>query len=245
MRKVLLLALAALLLPWPAPAREEAASAPLAIALASDHVGVGAGFHGGDIVVFGVRADPGQPLAVTLCGPRSDVTVRRKKRLAGLWLGSDAVTFPDVPAYCAMALSDPSPAGEAAWAAAGVGLEAVLPPSEPETEPFRRALIDARRAEGLMPDGPQGVDFIAPGAFRVTFTMPPDVPMGAYTVRARLRAGSTVTAHVEEPLTVAHVGLEARIAGASRDWSWAYGLACVIMAAAAGWFAAVLSIRTS
>jgi uncharacterized protein (TIGR02186 family) len=63
-------------------------------------------FTGAPVIVFGVVDGPGDVIVVVR-GPTDSVSVRRKRRFAGIWINRDEVEFDDVPAYYAVASGRP------------------------------------------------------------------------------------------------------------------------------------------
>jgi Putative transmembrane protein (Alph_Pro_TM) len=94
--------LLALTLPWPAPASAEA----LAADLTSHLIAITTGFTGASVVLFGAIDGPGD-VAVVVRGPDREMTVRRKSRVAGIWMNSQEITFGNVPSFYFVAASRP------------------------------------------------------------------------------------------------------------------------------------------
>src|SRR6202007_2257475 len=94
--------LMALMLFWAAPARAEA----LVADLTSHLIAITTGFTGASVVLFGAIDGPGD-VAVVVQGPDREITVRRKSRIAGLWVNSREVTFANAPSFYAVAASRP------------------------------------------------------------------------------------------------------------------------------------------
>src|SRR5215831_5962104 len=94
--------LLALTLPWSAPTRAE----PLAADLTSHLIAITTGFTGASVVLFGAIDGPGD-VAVVVRGPDREMTVRRKSRIAGIWMNSQEVTFANVPSFYFVAASRP------------------------------------------------------------------------------------------------------------------------------------------
>ena len=79
---------------------------PLVVDLLPKRVEVDSSFTGSTVILFGVKTQPGD-IIVTLRGPEAPVLVRRKRRVAGIWVNRDSVAFRDVPQYYSMAASRP------------------------------------------------------------------------------------------------------------------------------------------
>ena len=86
--------LVALILFWAAPARAEALVADLTNHL----IAITTGFTGASVVLFGAIDGPGD-VVVVVRGPDREMTVRRKRRIAGIWVNSQEVIFANVPSF--------------------------------------------------------------------------------------------------------------------------------------------------
>ena len=58
------------------------------------------------MVLFGTSDGDGD-IVVTVLGPREDQIVRRKGRIAGIWVNRESLEFAEVPGYYAVASSAP------------------------------------------------------------------------------------------------------------------------------------------
>ena len=74
-----------------------ASRAQALVADLSNHlVAITSGFNGAEILLFGAVEGPGD-VVVTVRGPADDEVVRRKIRMAGLWVNGPEVAFQGVP----------------------------------------------------------------------------------------------------------------------------------------------------
>lgn len=85
-----------------APARGQELVADLATHL----IAITTGFTGASVVLFGATDGPGD-IAVAVRGPEREMTVRRKSRVAGIWVNTRELTFTNVPSFYAVAASRP------------------------------------------------------------------------------------------------------------------------------------------
>ena len=86
----------------PQPARAQA----LVADLSSHLIAITAGFAGTELLLFGATEGEGD-VVVLVRGPDSDVAVRRKARVAGIWLNTETLSFANVPSYYRVASSKP------------------------------------------------------------------------------------------------------------------------------------------
>ncbi|WP_207455782.1 TIGR02186 family protein [Azospirillum sp. SYSU D00513] len=217
--------------------------------LSSHLVAINTGFTGTDVVLFGSTDGQGD-VAIVVTGPRGSVTVRRKDRVAGIWLNTQSVRFEQVPAYYAVATSRPldQVVDRPMLERHQIGLPhlqldpgRVLPAED--LAAFRAALIRNKQREGLYGITLGQVAFLGERLFRTNIYFPANVPTGMYTVEAMLiRDGEVVTAQTT-PLVVSKVGFSAEIYEIARHEPVAYGVAAVIGAIAAGWLAGAIFRR--
>lgn len=226
----------------PAVARA-AETPPVTVDLAEDHIDITTGFTGSRVVLFGVREDPGD-IAVTISGPARKMVVRRKEQTLGLWMNRGAVQFLSVPVYYDYALSRPenalAPPEELRRNAIGLDaldFDPVWEDDPAESARFKEGLIRTRQAQGLYPLEPKPVEFIGDRLFRVTLTLPANVPTGEYTIKTFLARNGKIEQTGTTALTVEQVGFSAEVFNFAWAHGFAYGVCAVIFAALAGWSA--------
>jgi uncharacterized protein (TIGR02186 family) len=233
--------LLALTLPWPAPARAEA----LAADLTSHLIAITTGFTGASVVLFGAIDGPAD-VAVVVRGPDREMTVRRKSRVAGIWMNSQEITFANVPSFYFVAASRPleeivSP-GAAALYRLGVGslemkAESGAPPEILNS--FSAALIATQQRAKLFPNVVGKVHFIGERLFRTTIEFPSNVPTGTYLVAVFLVREKDVVSGQTTPLVVSKVGIDADVFGFAVRQPGLYGVVAVLTAVVAGWLASL------
>ena len=237
--------LAGLLLgPWRATAAE-------LVADISDHlVAVTTGFVGTSLLLFGTVDGAGDVVVVTR-GPEHVRTIRRKDRVAGIWMNSAQAEFSGVPAYYAVAASRPLDEIVSATEMERhqVGIErlrleapADLPPADAAR--FRDALIRLKAGEGLYGTQTGAVRFLGTQLFRTDIAFPANVPTGVYSVAVYLVRDGVVVSAQTTPLIVSKVGIGATIADFANEEAAAYGIVAIIVALAGGWLAGLAFSRT-
>jgi len=240
--------LLALLLLLALPARAE----DLVSGLSQDTIQITSNYTGTDIVVFGAIEQPqntqGRNIVVVVRGPDEPMTVRRRDRIAGVWVNSDAARFEGLPAYYYLASTEPVAriAPAAALARYGIGLQALRPSaigSHHDPEPFRQAAIRYHQRTGLYTESPGSIDFLSESLFRTRVPVPAGVSRGQYNVEVYLFRDGEVVSAQSTPLFVDASGLERRLFNMAHDAPFSYGLACVFMAMLLGWVSSVLFRR--
>jgi uncharacterized protein (TIGR02186 family) len=235
-------------------AAQAAQADDLVSGLSQDQIQINSSYTGTDIVVFGAiqSSDPtasasDRDIVVVVRGPDAEMVVRRKVRVAGVWINRDAITLTGLPAYyfiaSTRALKDI--AIDETRQRYQLGLEMLQPQSvsthsPAKAEPFRLAAIRERAREGLYRETSTGVDFLSYSLFRVRVTVPATVPRGEYTAEVYLFRDGTVISAQTTPLYVDQVGLERRVFGFAHGQPLLYGLAAVLMAVLLGWLSSVM-----
>jgi len=231
----------AALLFWAPPTRAEG----LVADLTSHLIAITTGFTGASVVLFGATDGPGD-VVVAVRGPEREVTVRRKNRIAGIWVNTQEVTFANVPSFYAVAASHPieeilSPAAAALYrlGIANLKLEAETPAPSVVVDAFRAALERTQQQAGLFVNQMGKVDFLGERLFRTTIAFPSNVPTGTYLVEVFLVRDKDVVSGQTTPLVVSKVGVDAAVFEFSGRQPGFYGAIAVLTAVVAGWLASL------
>jgi uncharacterized protein (TIGR02186 family) len=240
--------LLALLLLIPVSAKAE----DLVSGISQDIIQITSNYTGTDIVVFGAveqgQGVTGRDIVVVVRGPGEPMVVRRRDRIAGIWVNRDAARFEDLPAYYYLASTAPLAriAAPDALARYGIGVQALRPSkvgSHHDPEPFRQAAFRRLRREGLYSESPGSIDFLSETLFRTRVPVPASVTRGQYNVEVYLFRDGEVVSAQSTPLFVDATGLERRLFNLAHEAPLSYGLACVFMAMLLGWISSVLFRR--
>lgn len=219
----------------------------------SDHlIAIATDFTGTDVVLFGAIDAPGD-VAVIVRGPAETMMVRRKDRVAGIWINNAGMTFVDVPSFYGIASNRPVEelADKAVLDRHGIGLDHLrLTPVDadgvsPEVvNAFRAALIRAKQDQDIYAVDRGRIAFLGQRLFRTTIAFPATVPTGQYLVSVFLfRDGALISAQTT-PLVVSKIGVGADIFQFAQRHGASYGLIAILMAVAAGWLASAVFRRT-
>ena len=243
MRRVLAIAVLSLCL-W---LGARPAAAQLLIADHAPHlIKITTDFTGTEVLLFGAIEQDGD-VVVVITGPETSVTVRRKERLAGLWINRDQMTFPKAYGFYAVAASRPleelAPANVLERHQIGVR-NLRLQPTETnapvaEIGLFRAALVRNKQRVGLYSTEVGKVTFLSNRLFRTSIELPANIPTGAYTVNAYFMRNEQVASAQATPLSISKIGVGADVYEFAHNQAPWYGLIAIAIAVAAGWLAAV------
>jgi uncharacterized protein (TIGR02186 family) len=225
---------------------ESAARAEGLVADLTSHlIAITTGFTGASVVLFGATDGPGNVI-VAVRGPEREMTVRRKSRVAGIWVNTQQVTFANVPSFYAVAASRPvadilSPAAAAFYhlGIANLRLVAASPAPSVVVDAFRTALDRTQQEAGLFVERMGKVDFLGEQLFRTTITFPSNVPTGTYLVEVFLVRDNDIVSGQTTPLVVSKVGVDASVFEFSTRQPGFYGAIAVLTAVVAGWLASL------
>jgi uncharacterized protein (TIGR02186 family) len=225
--------------------------------LSQGRIDINTTFKGADLLVFGAiqypaGAIPDAPadIAIVVRGPVQPVTVRRKSRVAGIWLNTAAVRFESVPGFYAVAttrqiadLADDRTTAIYEIGVANLQLSPASSASDAETRLFEQGLIGAKRKAGLFVEDAGGVKVTRNVLYRARIAIPAAVPVGDYAAEIHLIRKGRVIASSSTPISIGKSGLERWIYVMAQDHSLAYGLAAVALALLAGWIASLVTRR--
>jgi uncharacterized protein (TIGR02186 family) len=217
--------------------------------LSQNRVSITADFDGSEILIYGAvkrdtPAPEGGPLEVivTVEGPATPVTVRRKGRVAGIWVNNAEVQVDSAPSFYAVATTGPlrhilsdtenlrhSITIERVIRAVGITDEAE------ESGEFILALLRVRTNEDRYRVLEGKVQLTEETLFRADVVLPANLTEGEYKVRLFLLRDKRVVASQQRLIGVRKEGLERFIFNLAQERPLIYGLISLVLAAVAGW----------
>jgi uncharacterized protein (TIGR02186 family) len=235
-----------------------AAAERLIVSLSHHRVLVTSSFAGTEVVLFGsIEREATTPtyrggydIVVTVTGPRETERVRRKARMFGIWVNTQARSFIGVPSYMNVLSNRPIDAITDADTRRRlqIGLDNFLLPQRIGTDiadvvrddPFRIAFLELKQEHGLYREADNAVTLLTPTLFRADIPLPANAPFGTYDVDVKLFADGALAARATTALEIIKVGFEQLVADAARDHGLLYGFALASLALLTGWFASVV-----
>lgn len=208
--------LLALLLAAPAGAQEEVVAG-----LSQDKISITANFDGSDLLIYGAvkREEPVPPgtldVIITVEGPSTSITVRRKSRAIGIWVNTAAVEVDRAPSFYAVATTRPL-FDILSWTedlrrkiSVPQMIRSVGAPQDIEDSfAFTEALIRIREANGLYSLHEGSVSLEENTLFRTDVDLPANLVEGNYRTRIFLVRDKHVIASHDAVIDVRKVGLE-------------------------------------
>lgn len=221
----------------------------LIVDLSSDQIDITTGFSGTRLLLFGAIEGAGD-IVVVVRGPERHEVVRRKERVAGIWVNRQSVTFENVPAFYFDASTRPLRAITDEENLQRLEIGASRLPVTVEDEDlaiaagrYWEALLRLKRERNLYSRAPAGIKVIGDRLFRTELVFPANVPTGTYVAEIFLfRNGEPVTAE-RRVLLVRRAGAEAAVFDFAHEHAAIYGILAILVALLAGWLAGLVFSR--
>ena len=236
-----------LLLLLAAPLRAE----EIVAGLSQSRVSITARFEGSEILIYGaVKREAPAPegpkleVIITVEGPSTPLVIRRKERVAGIWINKESVLIDLAPSFYAVATTGPLDdiLTETEDLRHGISIprtiRAVGIASEaPNAPDFVQALLRIRLGDGSYGVSENAVQLTEATLLRTDIALPANLVEGDYQVRIFLTRGGQVVDRLERVIGVRKAGLERFLFRSAQDQPLFYGLAALALAAFAGWAA--------
>jgi uncharacterized protein (TIGR02186 family) len=216
----------------------------LVVDLSNKEIGITANFSGTELLLFGAVEGKGD-IAVVVRGPKRREVVRRKGRIAGIWINTDSLAFENVPAFYWIAttrkLEDMAPPALLASLELGERrLKIVAQDTSARAKGFHDALLRNKRKLGLFGGATGRVKILEDRLFRTSVTFPANVPTGIYKVEVFLFRNNRLIGSSIRPLLVHKAGIEAEIFNFAYQHAAWYGIIAIVIALMAGWAAGMV-----
>ena len=216
-------------------------------------------FTGAQLLLFGAILYPGgrvpdeahpTDVVIVVKGPVQSVTIREKRKVAGIWVNAEALRYRSAPSFYAVAASRPLAGLVDARTRAiyEIGLDSLqLSPASsappPVQDRFTRGLVEQRRRAGLFVEAPGAVEITDGVLYRARIDVPARVPVGRFTAETFLIRDGRVLAAAVRDIDVRKSGFERFVALAADRHELLYGLTAVALSVFLGWAAGRLGRR--
>jgi uncharacterized protein (TIGR02186 family) len=219
--------------------------------LSQNRVQITTNFDGSDILIYGaVKRDSPPPegarleVIVTVEGPSQPLVLRRKEKVAGIWINRSSVMIDSAPSFYAVTTTGPLAqilsntedlryriSLPQAIRAVGISDEAANAPD------FVEALQRIRRDENRYRMATGRVQLLQETLFRADVDLPANLSDGSYKVRLFILRGGKVLDHQDRYIAVRKAGMERDLFNLAHEQPFIYGMISLLLAAFAGWAA--------
>jgi uncharacterized protein (TIGR02186 family) len=225
-------------------------------------IAITSGYSGAEILVFGAIENSRQPsaesgfydVAVVVEGSPEPLMVRKKGRVAGLWVNTTTFGFNAVPSYYAVASTRPLEefADTALLDENGLGLEAVrmsaaadsaVRVSSEDLLAYKDAVRRLKQTADLFKRDDYGVIFTGRSLFRATIALPATVPVGPLTARVFLFHEGKLLSKYQARVVLEREGIERWLYAFAFERPFLYGIVAVLLALATGLLASTVFRR--
>ena len=219
--------------------------------LSQNRVSITANFDGSEILIYGaVKRDTPSPkdttldMIITVEGPSVPLVIRRKEKVAGIWINGASVMIDSAPSFYTVASTGPL-----ASILSGTDdlrnkitipnvIRAIGISSEASDAPdFVTALQRIRLQDDRYRIAEGTVQLVEETLFRTDVVLPANLTEGNYRVRMFLLRGGRVVDTQERLIGVRKAGLERFLFNLAHEQPFLYGIISLAMAAIAGWAA--------
>ncbi len=225
--------------------------------LGTHNVDVKVDFAGTNVLLFGSlfyegfeQKGPRPDVIIAVRGPERKMRVRRKTRVAGIWVNSESSTFDAVPGYYALLsnrpVADITSSYELHDQSIGFSdLQANLlmsPAGFSSASPreYAAAIVRILKQDDLYKEQIGGVKFPGKHLFRAEFALPANVPLGKYIADIFIFRDGKLADDYTTELNIEKRGIERFIYTLAHEWPFVYGILSVILAIFAGLGAAAI-----
>ncbi len=222
--------------------------------LSQNNVSITATFDGTGILIFGaVKREAPAPdyaplhVVVEVAGPQNSIMVRRKAKVMGIWVNTDAVEINDAPSFYAIASTAPlkdilSETEDVRHRISVDRLIRSIGTTDTVTDPdaFTDAVIRIRQNNGLYTETSGKVELTDETLFKTDIDLPSNLVEGDYRTRIFLLRDMQVVDVYETTIAVRKVGLERWIYNLAHQKPLIYGILSLTIAILAGWLASAV-----
>lgn len=198
-----------------------------------------------DITVQGLGYD----IIVVVQSELKDIIIRKKEKVAGIWINNDNQTVRDIPGYYVLGSTRPldeflSVEKQIEY---GLGLENLQFNSDSDNNvaEFKKALIRNMIDKGLYLETSGNVTVKNEILFRANLTFPANMPVGDYKADVYLVKDGNIIINHRTDLLVDKRGIERVIYNFAHDYPPYYGIIAIIVAISVGLFSGFVARKIS
>lgn len=225
------------------------ARAALVADLDQKEVGITTDFNGAELLLFGaLKLEDGDDIAIVVSGPPKSVAIRRKDKVAGIWINTENAKLVGIPSFyhilSTRPIEDIASAPERRKIRLGYShipftLDTGSRIDEGSITDWKAALYRNMETSGLWGQQAGEVQVLERALFRTNVILPANIIPGQYQVRIiHFRDGLMINEDIST-LDVVKTGLSASIYKFAHEYAPFYGIFAIIFAVSSGWLAAV------
>jgi uncharacterized protein (TIGR02186 family) len=219
------------------PPQSVALTNPLIADISQNAIEIRSDFNGAQLLIFGARNTVGD-IVIAVRGPQANTRLRRKERIAGMWMHVDQRKYDDLPVFYAVASTKPLNrlAPPAVLQSLGLGESRITRRSNATPdEIFDKALAESLTAKRWWQSSFAPITYFGESLFKARINFPDTLPSGNYTAEVYLFNRGKLLGFQTIPLTAYKIGVDANIANAAKHHGALYGLIAILMALFGGW----------
>ena len=217
--------------------------------VSTDLVQINTGFDGVNLLLFGT-ANGTNNIIIVIKGPLETNIIRKKTRVASIWVNTEKVIIENVPTFYAIASTRPlnQITTQSILKKYGIGannfLTNILKQANAKTmdisDEYKNALVRLKNKLGLYIDNPIKIKLIEEQLFRANIKFPANVGTGKYTAQIYYFKDGLLLDVINKPILVEKIGIGADVFRLAHSHSALYGIIAILIAVASGWIAAAI-----
>lgn len=210
---------------------------PMIADVSQNTIEIRSDFNGLQLLIFGARNVPGD-LVIAVRGPATTASVRRKDKIAGMWMHVDQRKYESLPSFYALAYTKPLAriAPPATLQSLGLGESRIIRAGNATPdEVFDKAVgnLYTKKRWWQSPFGK--ITYFGESLFKARLELPDTLPSGHYTAEVYLFNRGKLLGFQTIPLTTYKTGFDADVADMAQKNGLVYGVLAIFMALFGGW----------
>jgi uncharacterized protein (TIGR02186 family) len=217
--------------------------------VSTDLVQINTGFDGMNLLLFGTT-NGANDIIIVIKGPLETNIIRKKTRVASIWINTEKVIIENVPTFYAIASTRPlnQIAAQSILKEYGIGANnfSINLSKQPNaktidiSDEYKNALIRLKNKLGLYIDNPIKIKLIEGQLFKANIKFPANVSTGKYTAEIYSFKNGLLLDVINKPILVEKIGIGADVFRLAHSHSALYGIIAILIAVASGWIAAAI-----
>ena len=217
--------------------------------VSTDLVQINTGFDGMNLLLFGTT-NGANNIIIVIKGPLETNIIRKKTRVASIWVNTEKVIIENVPTFYAIASTRPlnQITTQSILKKYGIGANNFLTNILNQTnakpmdisDEYKNALVRLKNKLGLYIDNPIKIKLIEEQLFRANIKFPANVGTGKYTAQIYYFKDGLLLDVINKPILVEKIGIGADVFRLAHSHSALYGIIAILIAVASGWIAAAI-----